>query len=129
MKRVLVDATVWSDYFSGNRMGAEALDELIDSNLICVNDIVLAEILPPLLVRRQEKLARLLECVKKIPLAPDWGEVVRWQSQILKSGVARAGVTDLLMAQNAVQNGLRIFTMNRLFYQMRKTLPFDLYEF
>ncbi|NOX90781.1 MAG: PIN domain-containing protein [Calditrichaeota bacterium] len=40
---VLVDSSVWIDYFRAG-IKSEKLDELIDENLICTKDIILAEL-------------------------------------------------------------------------------------
>jgi len=56
---VLVDTSVWVKYFrSGNN--SEKLDFLIDENLIVTNDLILAELIPFLKVRKQRKLTNLL---------------------------------------------------------------------
>jgi hypothetical protein len=61
---VLVDTSVWIDYFrSGDN--STKLDFLIDENLIATNDLILAELVPFLMVRHQEKVIDLLYSVKK----------------------------------------------------------------
>ena len=51
---VLVDTSIWIEYFrSGNN--SEKLDFLIDENLIVINDLILAELVPSLKVRNQAK--------------------------------------------------------------------------
>lgn len=67
---VLVDTSVWVDYF---RSGAHSgkLDFLIDENLIVINDLILAEIVPFLEVKNQLKLLGLLRHVNKLPFHID----------------------------------------------------------
>jgi predicted nucleic acid-binding protein len=61
---VLVDTSVWVEYFrSGNN--SEKLDFLIDENLIVTNDLILAELIPFLEVRKQRKLTNLLLNINK----------------------------------------------------------------
>ena len=56
---VLIDTSVWVAYFrSGDN--SEKLDFLIDENLIVINDLVLAELVPSLKVRNQRKIINLL---------------------------------------------------------------------
>ena len=56
---VLVDTSIWVAYFrSGDN--SEKLDFLIDENLIVINDLVLAELVPSLKVRNQRKIINLL---------------------------------------------------------------------
>ena len=55
---VLVDISVWIDYFrSGDK--SEKLDFLIDENLVVVNDLILTELLPLLIVKQEKKVINL----------------------------------------------------------------------
>ena len=51
---ILVDSSVWIDYFRGGK-NSEILDQFIEENLICINDLILAEIIPPLNLKNQNK--------------------------------------------------------------------------
>ena len=64
---VLVDTSVWIDYFKGAKSVGD-LDILIDENLVVMNDIVLAELVPYLKIKRQSKVIKLLQDVKRLPL-------------------------------------------------------------
>jgi len=68
---VLVDSSVWVNYFKGNT-DSDALDILIDKNLILTNDIILAELVPFLKIKRQNKIINLLNEINKLPLQIDW---------------------------------------------------------
>ena len=46
MLEVLVDTSIWIDYFRGGD-NSKDLDFLMDEDLIVTNDIVLAELIPP----------------------------------------------------------------------------------
>ena len=64
---VLVDTSIWIEYFrSGNN--SEKLDFLIDENLIVINDLILAELVPSLKVRNQRKIVNLLYNINKLEL-------------------------------------------------------------
>ena len=69
---VLVDTSIWIEYFrSGNN--AEKLDFLIDENLVVINDLILAELVPSLKVRNQQKIVTLLYDINKLNLSINWG--------------------------------------------------------
>jgi predicted nucleic acid-binding protein len=62
---VLVDTSVWIDYFrSGDKSGK--LDTLIDENLVVTNDLILAELLPLLIIRKENDVVKLLKSIKII---------------------------------------------------------------
>ena len=97
---VLIDTSVWVEYFrSGDN--SEKLDTLIDENLIVINDLVLAELVPFLRVRKQKKIIDLLYAVNKLHLVIDWNQIVEFQFTCLRDGVNGIGLPDLIIAQNA----------------------------
>ncbi len=111
---VLVDTSVWIDYFrSGDK--SEKLDFLIDENLVVINDLILTELLPLLIVRQEEKVINLLQIVKKYPIHPDWEEIRNFQVSCLKSGSSGIGIPDLLIAQNSIQNNVSIYSIDKHF--------------
>ncbi len=72
---VLVDSSIWVDYFRG-KGNADALELLIEENLIVVNDLILAELVPPLLVRKEKHLISLLREIKRQTLSIQWDEII-----------------------------------------------------
>ncbi|WP_198264034.1 PIN domain-containing protein [sulfur-oxidizing endosymbiont of Gigantopelta aegis] len=111
---VLVDTSVWIDYFrSGDK--SEKLDFLIDENLVVINELILAELLPLLIVKKEKKVIRLLQIIKKYHLYPDWEEIRAYQVSCLKSGSNGVGIPDLLIAQNSIQNNLPVYSIDKHF--------------
>ncbi len=53
MSGLLVDTSVWIAYFRGDKH-AKKLDEDIDANRICTNELILSELLP--LIRFKKEL-------------------------------------------------------------------------
>ena len=111
---VLVDTAVWIDYFrSGDK--SEKLDFLIDENLVVINDLVLTELLPLLIIKKERKVVELLKKIKKYPISPDWEEIRNYQIFCLKSGSSGIGIPDLLIAQNTIQNNLSVYSIDKHF--------------
>ena len=50
---VLVDTSIWIDYFRGGNNSSD-LDLLIDEDLLVTNDIILAELIPYLKIKKQQ---------------------------------------------------------------------------
>ena len=65
--RVLVDTSIWVDYLRSGDHSSD-LDILIEENRIVTNDLILAELVPFLKVRRQMSLITLLRKVEKSEL-------------------------------------------------------------
>lgn len=122
---VIVDTSVWIDYFrdGGN---SEKLDFLIDENLVALNDLILAELVPFLKIRRQHQLIDLLSNVRTLPIMIDWQELIAFQTACLKNGLNGIGIPDLIIAQNAKQHGCEIYSLDRHFLRMRDILAVEI---
>ncbi len=124
---VLVDTSIWIDYFRGGRK-SEGLNNLIDENLIVTNDIVLTELIPFIKVKRQAKLISLLRGIKKSTLNINWEELIEYQVLALKNGANGIGIPDLIIAQNALQNDFQIYSLDKHFRLLNKILGLEFYE-
>ena len=123
----LVDTSVWIDGFRGGE-SKEALKKLIDNGSICINDIILAEMLPSIRKRGETELENLLNLLPKVPIQIDWNGLIYMQTENLKHGINKVGLPDLMIAQNALQNGLTLFSLDRHFELIGDILPLQLYK-
>jgi len=122
---VLVDTSIWIKYFRiGNNF--EKLDFLIDENLIVINDLILAELVPSLRIRNHRKIIKLLNNINKLDLSINWNQIVEFQFKCLKNGLNGIGIPDLIIAQNAKQNHCDIYTLDRHFERMKDILKLQL---
>jgi len=118
---VLVDTSVWGEYFRiGNN--SEKLDFLIDENLIVTNDLILAELIPFLKIRKQRKLTNLLLNINRLNLSINWGQIIEYKYKCLKNGLNGVGIPDLIIAQNAKQNNCEIYSLDNHFSLMKDIL-------
>jgi len=125
---VLVDTSVWIDYFrSGDN--SEKLDYLIDNNLVVTNDLILTELLPLMIIRNETVVVRLLEKIKNNKINENWEEIVSYQVLCMKSGSNGIGIPDLLIAQNAIQNQTPIYSIDKHFgYMLSANIGIKKYE-
>jgi predicted nucleic acid-binding protein len=124
---VLVDTSIWIEYFrSGNH--SEKLDFLIDENLIVINDLILAELVPSLKFHNQSKIVKLLYNINKIGLSINWIQIIDFQFKCLKNGLNGIGIPDLILVQNAKQNGFEIFSLDNHFNLMKDILGLRLLD-
>jgi predicted nucleic acid-binding protein len=119
--QVLVDSSVWVDYFRGGSNSGK-LDFLIDENILVINDLILAELIPFLKIKNQHKLIDLLNFVERLSLNIDWKEIIEFQHKCLKQGINGIGIPDLIIAQNALQNHCEIYTLDQHFELMKASL-------
>ena len=124
--KILVDSSVWIAYFRGTGDPSET-DWLIEEGMIAINDLILAELTPPLLVRGERKLVSILRAIETIPLTPDWDGIVQMQVTCIKHGINKVGIPDLIIAQHAIQNNLALFSLDKHFRLISKHVPLDLH--
>ncbi|MCL2126782.1 MAG: PIN domain-containing protein [Treponema sp.] len=123
----LVDSSAWIEYFRGNQTYS-FLDDFIVANSICTNDIVLSELLPAIIHKNEYKLAELLNNVKKFALVIDWQDLRNIQLLNLRHGNNNIGISDIVIAQHCIQNGLRIVANDKHFRAMAEYIPLKVYE-
>lgn len=119
MSRVIVDSSVWISFFKGKDEHGK-LAALLDDGAVCVNDLILAELIPFLRHRKEEKIIDLLEMVENIPLAIDWRDIIHTQTVCLKHGINNVGIPDLIIAQNVIKNNLRLYSLDHHFPTIAK---------
>lgn len=123
--QVLVDSSVWIDYFRGGG-NSDKLDYFIDENILVINDLILAELVPFLRIKNQRKLVSLLGSVDKLDMNIDWIQIIDFQHKCLKTGINGIGIPDLIIAQNALQHLCEIYTLDQHFELMKKPLKITL---
>ena len=123
---ILVDSSIWIDYFKTGKH-SNALDLLIDENIIVVNDLILAEIIPFLYIKKEIHLIKLLSSIEKATLSIDWDNIIKLQTKCLKHGINKIGIPDLVIVQNAIMHKLEIYTLDKHFKLMSQYVPITLY--
>jgi predicted nucleic acid-binding protein len=123
---VLVDSSIWIEYFRGS-MDDGRLGFLIEENLVVINDLILAELIPALHVRRQRKLIGLMREIICPPLQLDWADLIQMQIACLKHGINKVGIPDLMIAQHAIQNHLELYTRDKQFRLIAQHVPLSLH--
>jgi predicted nucleic acid-binding protein len=122
--KILVDSSVWIDYFRSGK-NSEILDLYIDQNLICINDLILAELIPYLKINNQNNVIRLLNNITNIEININWQNIIDYQIICIKNGINKIGIPDLIIVDNIIQNNLTLFTLDKHFYLIKKHILFD----
>jgi predicted nucleic acid-binding protein len=127
MNSILVDSSAWIEYFKTCKE-FHFIDELIDNNTICTNDLILCELLPSIMHRKEKRLADLLASIPQIQIDVNWHEIRELQLHNLKQGINNVGIADLIIAQNCMCHDLWLVTQDKHFRLMADYLPLKLYK-
>jgi len=122
---ILVDSSVWIDYFRSG-VNTENLDRYIEQNLICTNDLILAELVPYLKANKQSPVINLLNEISNIPLKINWNNIINYQTLCIQNGINKVSMPDLIILDNVIQNKLILFTLDKHFSKIDKFIKFDL---
>lgn len=128
MSQILVDTSVWVDYFNGKNPKAGALSDLIDGNALCTNDLILAELVPFIRHSGEAKLIELLYAVQKHELTIDWRRILDYQTLNLRKGTNKVGISDLIIVQQVIDLQLTLFAFDQHFELMSKYHDYEMYK-
>jgi len=126
MKRVLVDSSIWIDFFRHGK-NSSYMNYLIDNNILLINDIILTELVPYLKIKKQNKVINLLKTLNKVNLQIDWKKIIDMQYKCLTKGINKIGIPDLIITQNVIDNNLSLYTLDKHFEFIRDIYDFDIY--
>ncbi len=124
---VLIDSSVWIEYFRGNEI-VLPLNKLLDSNSLCINDLILAELIPSIQHRKESNLLALLYTVSRINLDINWNRIIQMQTINLKNGFNKIGISDLVIMQNAIENNIELYSIDNHFTQISNLHGLKLYN-
>ena len=125
--QILIDTSIWIDYFKKGEQSLKFDDLLLDDRVV-INDIILAELIPLLHLKKQYTIIDLLRNVVAFPLIIDWNQIIEWQTMCLSSGINGIGIPDLLITQNAVQNNFPVYSLDKHFRSLAKISGLQLFE-
>ncbi len=128
---ILVDSSVWIDFFSSSpgRAGAELRRMIENSEPFALSGVVVAEVLQGL-TRDARSVERFLEQCDM--LEPTGFETYRKAAAIYREARA-AGISlttiDTLIGAVAIEHGAQVFTLDQDFSRMARITHLKLYRF
>jgi len=124
---ILVDSSVWIGYFKGDDR-ALPLNELIDLNDLCINHLILTELIPSIVQKKENILKDLLLSVKTIDIDINWNELIEMQILNLSKGINNVSIADLIIAQNAIHHKIELFTFDKHFLLLSQYHKLKIYK-
>ena len=87
MSRILVDTSIWIDYLEDSDSNS-VLDELVVNNLVCTNDLILAELIPDIHLQQKKELVEALMSFRRYEIRIDWAQIIQMQVSNLRQAMA-----------------------------------------
>lgn len=126
-KQVLVDTSIWVDYFRSNDH-AGVLAQLFEDERVVISDVILAELLPAMNLYAKKVLIEKMRALQCLPVFVNWEGLIGLQTQCLKHGVNGVGLPDLMIVQTALEYKIPIFSNDKHFKKIHSFLKFDVFE-
>ncbi len=123
---VFIDTSIWIGYFSKGYY--EKLDYLIENDLVVINDIIIAELVPFLHNAKAYELKDAILSLPKNKLDIDWDKLIDMQKINLANGINKVGIPDLIIIQNVIQNNQMLWTNDKHFYLMQEFMGLKLFD-
>ena len=124
---ILVDTSVWIDSFHGGSC-KDVMNLLLSNEEVCVNDVILAELLPSINIRNESEVRDLLLALPKLQMNVNWNELIAMQTENIRHGINKVGIPDLMIAQNALQSNVKLFSIDKHFELMSDFQQFSLFK-
>jgi predicted nucleic acid-binding protein len=127
-ERVLIDTSVWIDYFKDkNSHIAEQVDEILTNAEVYIPKAVIAELIQG--ARSEKEIAVIEEFVDAFHII-DQSETTWTKAGKLSFAMKRKGITanlmDCYLAVISQENNCKIFTLDRHFKDIKKFLKIEL---
>ena len=122
--KVLIDSSVWIEYF--NKGGIPKLDRLIEEDLVCINELILTELAPVLMMKNEFEILEGLQALEMIPLNLDWDIIREYQLMNLKNEINKLGIPDLIILNQVIDQKISLFSFDKHFQLMQNHLTYDL---
>ena len=118
---VLIDTSVWIDFFRKKAKVYESVDALIDQGKVCCLKLIIAELLQGARTEKELEVLRQLPSVfPLLPESPDsWEQAGLLSFRMRKAGKS-IGLSDCYIAVVAQQNNALIYTHDTHFQEIRR---------
>jgi len=128
LDKVLIDTSVWIEFFRKHEPCHAVVTELIDGERVYCVGLVLAELMQGAKSEKElEVLASFPSVFDFLPETPElWSEAGRLAFTLRRRGTT-IGLADCYLAVAAVTAGVRIATLDGHFDILREVTAFDLY--
>jgi predicted nucleic acid-binding protein len=110
--KYIIDSNIWIEYFNRKNY-FDSVSDLLVNNEVYINEIILAELIPSAKAKNEKVFIECLYGIELLELNIDWNEIIGIQYYCIKNGINKLGLLDIAIAQNAKQNDIGIFTIDR----------------
>ncbi|MDK2805469.1 MAG: hypothetical protein PWQ94_633 [Thermoanaerobacterium sp.] len=124
---ILVDTSVWIEYFRNKREIVEIIDDMLLHNRVYITGLIIAELLQG--VKTEKERGMLERYIDSIPTVScdnkDWIGVGKLSFKLRRDGKT-IPLSDVLIAYLSIKNNMMIFSFDKHFKMIDDVKLFDL---
>jgi tRNA(fMet)-specific endonuclease VapC len=117
--RILVDTSVWIDFFRPRSETGDLLEKLLKGDAVWTCGVVLFEVLQG--IKSENEKTQLLSILTSLPYiemaGPLWQKAAEIATLARKNGITLP-LSDMLIAAIAIENDLSVYTFDKHFEQI-----------
>jgi len=126
MNNVIIDSSVWIDFFTGRSPAAAlTIDRHISDLSAAVCGLILSELLP--MGRTQHERNEIEEYLRALTCLPDppmlWENVIELKKAFRLRGISGIGIPDIILCAVALHNNCPIISSDAHFEKIRHAAP------
>lgn len=122
MKKVLVDTSIWIEYFKGSKMVQDIIHDTKSFRCFIIGPVI-AELL--LGIKTSGEKERLITCMNALPMLEitdnDWVDAGNTGNLLRQKGIT-VPLPDLIIFSVASKNNCALFTLDRHFEMIRTAI-------
>jgi len=128
LAKVLVDTSVWIEFFRRHEPHHGAVLKLLDANLACCTGLILGELMQG--ARSERELSVIAEFTHVFEFLPEtprlWEKTGRLSFALRRKGLT-VGLADCFIAISTAEAGAQLFTLDSHFEAIYSFLKFSVY--
>ncbi len=103
------------------------LQKLLKQDIICINEIILSELIPVLKIRNQIEIIDSMRSLPCISYSIFWEGIKALQIVNLKNGINKVGLPDIMISQHCMDANLELWSLDKHFQLMSKYLSLKVF--
>ena len=119
--KILLDTSVWIEFFRGNKKLREKLEDIIKTSRIVITGPVISEIL--LGIRDDKEKRKVENLLKNLTIInPSWNDYVHAGEigHSLRKNGKTIPLIDLIIAAVCIRNNITLFTLDKHFKEIKE---------
>jgi hypothetical protein len=128
LAKVLVDTSVWIEFFRKHEPYHGALLKLLDADLVCCTGLIIGELMQG--VKSERELSVISDFMHVFHFLPEtprlWEKTGRLAFSLRRKGVT-IGLADCFIAVSTAEADAQLFTLDSHFEAVRPCLKFSVY--